>query len=150
MKRLLLIPLVLLASCTSTRVEVHTLVPAIVSAWPAVRSDVMEADEPPMEDVALMDIAVKTESRGLLRRIQWGPLQAAATEGIQNQLDVGTIGPNGAILLQEQLTQMTAAMLQLQKTLIVSSQVLGLPTTEQRVAERRAFLSYSNLCRTSR
>lgn len=149
MKRLILISLVILASCIATRVERTTLIPAVIQAWPAVRSDVMEADSPPMAAVASMDAAVEAESKPLLRQVPWSLLQAAATEGIQNQLDAETIGPNGALLLLEQLNQMDAAMIHLQKP-VLSPQVRSLPTSAERVAERRAFLSYSNTLRTSR
>lgn len=151
----LLIPLVLilgLSSCLATRAENAALIPAVVQAWPAVRTDVMEADAPPMAAVEAMDAAVEAESKALLRQVPWSLLRDAAQEGITNQLLAETIGPNGANLLSEQLRQMDAAMLQLQKPRLVSvsPQVLSLPTTEQRVAERRAYLSYSNTHRISR
>jgi hypothetical protein len=149
-----LIPLVLvLTSCVSTRVENSTLIPAIVTAWPAVRADIMEATEPPIATIAVMDQAVEAESKPLLRQVPWGILKSAATEGIQNQLEAETIGVNGAILLLEQLEQFDAAMLQLQKPVLVqavSPQVQGLPTAEERIAERRATLSYSNSYRSVR
>ncbi len=149
----LLLPLLLIlgmTSCLTTRAENSALIPAIVQAWPAVRTDVMEADAPPMAAVEAMDAAVENKSKALLRQVPWGILKSAADEGILNQFLAGTIGPNGANLLSEQLRQMDAAMLQLQKPRLVSAQVLSLPTTEQRIAERRAFLSYSNTIRTSR
>ncbi len=134
MKRLLLLSLALLASCTSTRVEEYTLIPAIVSAWPAVRSDVMESDFPPLGAVESMDTAVEAESKDLLRQVPWDSLSAAATDGIQNQLDDATIGINGAILLMEQLEQMTAAMNQLQKPVLVSLQVQELQSPNHCIA----------------
>lgn len=149
----ILIPLLVIlgmSSCLSTRVERTTLIPAIVQAWPAVRTDVLEADAPPMAAVASMDAAVEAESKTLLRQVPWSLLAVAALEGIINQEDAGTIGLNGAILLMEQLFQMDAAMLQLQKPTLVSSQVRNLPTPAERVAERRAYLSYSNTLRNSR
>lgn len=150
----ILIPLLVIlgmSSCLSTRVERTVLIPAVVQAWPAVRTDVMEATDPPMAAVEAMDAAVEAESKTLLRQVPWSLLRDAAQEGILNQLLAETIGPNGANLLTEQLFQMDAAMLQLQKPrLAVSPQVRGLPTPEQRIAERRAFLSYSNTFRTSR
>lgn len=149
----LLIPLLVIlgmSSCLSTRVERTVLIPAIVQAWPAVRTDVLEADAPPMAAVASMDVAVEAESKALLRQVPWGLLKTAADNGILNQLLAGTIGPNGANLLSEQLRQMDAAMLQLQKPRLVSSQVRSLPTPAERVAERRAYLSYSNTLRNSR
>ena len=143
----LLIPLVLilgLSSCLSSRVEKSTLIPAVLQAWPAVRSDVMEATTPPMAAVADMDAAVEAGTKALLRQVPWSLLRDAAQEGITNQLLAGTIGPNGANLLSEQLSQMDAAMLQLQKPRLVSVSTHDLPTATERVAERRAYLSYSN------
>ncbi len=143
----LLIPLLVIlsmTSCLTTRAENSALIPAIVQAWPAVRTDVMEADAPPMAAVESMDAAVEAGTKTMLRQVPWDLLRDAAQEGITNQLLAGTIGPNGANLLSEQLSQMDAAMLQLQKPRLVSPQVRSLPTTEQRVAERRAYLSYSN------
>jgi len=141
MKHLLLV--LLLSSCLASRAEDSTLVPAIVNAWPAVRSDVMEATTPPTQAVSDMDAAIEAESKALLRQVPWAVLNAAGADGIQNQLDAGTIGPNGFLLLTEQLNQMNQAMLQIQKPFL-SAQARGLPTAEQRVAERRLSLSYSN------
>ncbi len=144
MKHLLLV-LVLFVStgCLFSRAEDATLMPAIVNAWPAVRSDVMEATTPPTQAVSDMDAAIEANSKPMLQLVPWAVLNAAGADGIQNQLNAGTIGPNGFLLLTEQLNQMNQAMLQIQKPLL-SPQARGLPTASQRVAERRLSLSYSN------
>jgi hypothetical protein len=145
MRNILLASLLVLTSCVSARVESTTLIPAVVGAWPAVKSDVQAATTPPVAAIELMDVAVEQASKALLRQVPWELLRISAEEGIQNQLTSGMVGPNGASLLREQLIQMDRGMLQLQKPIVMSSpQVRNLPTMSERVSERRLTLAYSN------
>ena len=135
----LLIPLLVvfsMTSCISSRVENKTLIPAIQAGWPEVRVDVMAALLPPLTVVSQMDDAVESGEKALLRAVPFSLLEQAALEGIQNQLDRGTISAGLALSLLEQLRQFKNAMEYLQKPLFasVSPQVQELYSPSHRIA----------------
>lgn len=106
--RLLVIVLALasLSSCTTNRVQKHTLVPAIQLAWPGVRAD---ASVGGMSEGQLVvwDDAVETAE---LRGMDVIELEDACLAGIDVRLMAGEIGPQGAEIMRDRAHSFRAAV----------------------------------------
>lgn len=121
---------VLLASCIGTRARNDALLPAVRTAWPEVRVDfergvadgINDGDLTDMEAIGLraeadrLDVAITAGDRiKLINVLYTTEIQPWAGRGITAALDAGEIGPNGALLLQERLSNFSAAILVLQE-----------------------------------
>lgn len=121
---------VLLASCVGTRARNDALLPAARMAWPQVRVDfdrgvadgLADGDlSPAQADVARTEAdalgsALSSGDRVALISVLYdSEIRPLASRGISAALGAGEIGPNGALLLMERLTNFSAAILVLQE-----------------------------------
>ena len=121
---------VLLASCIGTRARNDALMPAVRMAWPEVRVDfdrgvadgIADGDLTEMEAISLrseadmLTDALEAGDRFKLYNVLYTTeIQPWASRGITAALEAGDLGPNGAMLLTERLTNFSAAILVLQE-----------------------------------
>lgn len=121
---------VLLASCIGTRARNDALMPAVRMAWPEVRVDFDRGVADGLADGDLTEMAaisLRSEADMLTDALEAGDrfklynvlytteIQPWASRGIQAALDAGDLGPNGAMLLTERLSNFSAAILVLQE-----------------------------------
>lgn len=121
---------VLLASCIGTRARNDALLPAVRVAWPEVRVDfdrgvadgIADGDLTEIEAITLrseadrLDLALTAGDRVKLTNVLYdSEIRPWASRGITAALDAGDLGPNGAMLLTERLSNFSAAILVLQE-----------------------------------
>jgi hypothetical protein len=121
---------VLLASCVGNRARNDALLPAVSMAWPEVRVDFDRGVADGINDGDLTEMAaigLRSEADLLTSALESGDrfklynvlytteIQPWASRGISAALEAGEIGPNGAMLLTERLSNFTAAILVLQE-----------------------------------
>lgn len=117
MNKILLILVSLVAmSCSTTRVENATLVPAVQSAWPGVRYDIEQAPTQPQPGVLdAVEFAIEGGNRSLIRAINWPDLQVLALSGIDAQLNDGRISAGVALSLIERVGRFRDGLEKLQE-----------------------------------
>lgn len=121
---------VLLSSCIGTKARNDALLPAVRTAWPEVRVDFERGVADGLNDADitaeqaatirneadLLDLALTAGDRVKLINVLYSTeIRPWASRGISAALDAGEIGPNGALLLSERLSNFSAAILVLQE-----------------------------------
>lgn len=132
----LIVGLVLSTGCAGSRARSNALLPAASAAWSGVRVDfergvadgVSEGDLGAVgaEDLrTLADVLETSLSEGdviSLREVPWQDKMAPwAVRGIAVELAAGEVGPNGANVLLQRVSNLTAALLVLQGEVVAAA-----------------------------
>jgi len=107
-----------LASCAANRVQDRVLLPAVVAAWPEVRSDIEYAPTEVAVTAEVLDDVGDKLRRGIrveIRQIEWLPLEVAAVAGIDQQILDGVISEGVAVSRRELLDRFRDALHELQE-----------------------------------
>tara|TARA_R110002153_G_scaffold132597_1_gene281598 strand:- start:328 stop:768 length:441 start_codon:yes stop_codon:yes gene_type:complete len=112
----ILLALLVLASCATSRVQDRTLVPAFQSAWPGVRADAARGG---LTGLEAWDVAVETANVVQLRSLSVVDLESAALLGVDLQLVAGEIGPQGAAILRDRAATFRASVEEYTRVVLV-------------------------------
>lgn len=104
-----LLALLVLTSCVTSRVHDRALIPSFQSGWPGVRADAALGGlgEPTLEE---WDVAVAAAGVGALTALDVVDLESSALLGVDLRLVAGEIGPQGAAILRDRASTFRAAI----------------------------------------
>lgn len=108
----LLLPLLLLAACTAPDLAREALVPNLRGEWPVLRPLAeLGAERVPaaVQAIPRVDTAIAEGNGGALAAA-WPPVEAAALAGVEVRVEQRQLGPNGADLAREHITQFSRAV----------------------------------------
>ena len=106
MKKLILC-IILASSCLAQGVRDRVLLPSIQQAWVGVREDVVYGGGMLDSELAQWDAAVET---GNFIALDIQDLEMQAQAGIDQQLQDGVVGPQGAVILKERAAAFAASV----------------------------------------
>jgi hypothetical protein len=82
MKKILLMTLLLFGSCLTPKAEDSVLLPAMVSAWPGVRTDIEASGDSDLHTLNEFEDALFEGNKPYLRLVNWTPFDVMAQRGI--------------------------------------------------------------------
>lgn len=108
----LLLPLLLLAACAVPDLAREALVPNLRGEWPVLRPLAeLGAPRVPAAASAILQVdAALAAADGKALALAWPPVEAAALAGVEVKLEGNQLGPNGADLARNHITQFGRAV----------------------------------------
>jgi hypothetical protein len=103
--------LALLVACTGLTARQKVLLPAMQSAWPAVKADLERGVPVRTDDIAAFDVALTAGDVAAIRLVPWQLLDESAQAGIAVRVTAGTITEGVAGSLRERLKNFREAVL---------------------------------------